>query len=155
GGNDARVDLERFAAADALDLALLQHAQQLRLCGERHVADLVEEQRATARALELAAPLFRCAGEGAGFVAEELAFDELARQRRAIELLERTFGARRQLMNRARDELLARSALAGDEHGRSRLCGARDLFDELLHRRALAHELAGAGLRAQLFGFVL
>ena len=41
-------------AADALELALLQHAQQLRLQLERQLADLVEEQRAAVGQLELA-----------------------------------------------------------------------------------------------------
>src|SRR5262249_25644149 len=58
-GDDPCVDLDRLAAAHALDLALLQHAKELRLHGQRHVADLVEEQRASARALELAAALLR------------------------------------------------------------------------------------------------
>ena len=35
-----------LAAADTLDHAVLQEAQQLRLQRQRHVADLVEEQRA-------------------------------------------------------------------------------------------------------------
>ena len=43
---DAHVHLDRLVAADALDLVLLEHAQHLRLGGEVHVADLVEEQRA-------------------------------------------------------------------------------------------------------------
>ena len=44
-----------------------------------HVADLVEEQRAAVRLLELAAPLLRGAGERALLVAEQLALDQLAR----------------------------------------------------------------------------
>jgi len=35
-----------FIAADALDLALLQDAQQFGLHQRRHVADFVQEQRA-------------------------------------------------------------------------------------------------------------
>src|SRR5262249_27462446 len=68
-GHDARVDLDRLLTADALDLALLEDAQELRLHRERHVADLVEEERASARALELAAALLRRARERAGLVA--------------------------------------------------------------------------------------
>ena len=47
------------AAADALELALLQHAQQLRLRLERQLADLVEEQRAAVGELEAPAALLR------------------------------------------------------------------------------------------------
>src|SRR4051812_21259678 len=42
--------------AEALDRALLQHAQELALCREWHAADLVKKQRAAARMLELACP---------------------------------------------------------------------------------------------------
>ena len=59
GGRDhAHVDLDRRAAADAFELTLLQHPQQLRLHRGRHVADLVEKQRAAMRALELARLVF-------------------------------------------------------------------------------------------------
>ena len=50
----AHVDANGLAAADALELALLQHAQQLDLHVQRHVADLVEEQRAAVGELEAA-----------------------------------------------------------------------------------------------------
>jgi hypothetical protein len=53
-GHHAHVDLEDVRAAHALDLALLQHAQQLGLHGRGHVADLVEEERRAVGALELA-----------------------------------------------------------------------------------------------------
>src|SRR3546814_5421369 len=45
-GDDPHVRLDRRAAADGGVLALLQHTQQPRLGLERHVADLVEKQRA-------------------------------------------------------------------------------------------------------------
>ena len=44
----------RPRAADALELALLEHAQQLRLQLERQLADLVEEERAAVGQLEAA-----------------------------------------------------------------------------------------------------
>ena len=48
----AHVDLDRVRVADALELALLQHAQQLRLERGAHRPDFVEEQRALVRLLE-------------------------------------------------------------------------------------------------------
>ena len=47
--------------ADALVLAVLQHAQQLRLHLERQLADLVEEQRAVGGVLEDSRPCCGCA----------------------------------------------------------------------------------------------
>ena len=52
GRDHARVDLDRVGAADGPHLLLLQHAQQLDLQAHRHVADLVEQQRAAVRGLE-------------------------------------------------------------------------------------------------------
>ena len=59
GRDHAHVDPDRAAAADARQLALLQHAQQLGLRARAQVADLVEEQRAAVRLLEAAAPGLR------------------------------------------------------------------------------------------------
>src|SRR5690606_16165202 len=52
GGDDAHVDLDRLDAAHALDLALLEHAQQLRLEIELELAELVEEDGAAVGELE-------------------------------------------------------------------------------------------------------
>ena len=47
-GDDARLERHLLVAADRADLALLEDAQQLDLHLERHLADLVEEDRAGA-----------------------------------------------------------------------------------------------------------
>ena len=54
GADDARVDRDRLAPADALDHPLLEEAQQLDLERQRDVADLVEEQGAALGQLDLA-----------------------------------------------------------------------------------------------------
>ena len=53
-GDDADVDRLGLGVADAEDDPLLQRAQELHLQRERHLADLVEEQRAAVGRLELA-----------------------------------------------------------------------------------------------------
>ena len=60
-------------------------------------------------------------GERAALVAEELALDELLGDRGAVDLDEGLVLAARVLVERAGDELLARAALAGDEHRRRRV----------------------------------
>ena len=62
--------------AEPLELAGLQHAQELRLAGRRQVADLVEEQRAAVGGLEAPGARLR-AGEGARLGAEQLGLDQL------------------------------------------------------------------------------
>src|SRR3546814_12687812 len=80
-GDDAHVGADRRAAANGGVLALLQHPQQAGLRLQRHVADLVEDQRAAGGLLEAAGGAHGGAGDGALLVAEQLAFDELARDR--------------------------------------------------------------------------
>ena len=110
--HDPHVDLDGGACTDPLDLALLQHAQQLRLHLRRHVADLVEEESPAVGSLELPATLLGRSRERAGLVSEKLALDEALGHGRAVELLERPLGAGRAGMNRRRDQLLARPALS-------------------------------------------
>ena len=54
GGDHARIDANGLRAAHALELLLLQHAQQLHLRLERQLADFVEEDRAAVGELEAA-----------------------------------------------------------------------------------------------------
>jgi hypothetical protein len=54
GGDHAHIDRHGLDRADRQHLFLLQHTQQARLQRRRHIADLVEEQRAVVRRLEQA-----------------------------------------------------------------------------------------------------
>ena len=84
GGGDARARRSRcdLRRADAHEGAGLEHAQQLDLQLERHLGDLVEEQRAAVGALEEALVLAVGAGEAALLVAEQLALDQVAARSR-------------------------------------------------------------------------
>ncbi len=84
-GDHAHVDADQLAAADAVELAVGEHAQQARLQRQRHVADLVEEQRAAIGLLEAAGVAARGAGERAGLVAEQFRFEQFGRNRRGVE----------------------------------------------------------------------
>src|SRR3712207_7882652 len=57
-----------------------------RLRGEAHVADLVEEDRATVGLLELAGPVLHRAGEAPLHMPEQLALDQLTRDRKSTRL---------------------------------------------------------------------
>ena len=76
-------------AADPEHLPLLEHAQQLDLDRERHLADLVEQHRAAVGGLEQPGLGLRRAGERAALVAEQLALEQRLRERRAVEPQER------------------------------------------------------------------
>ena len=116
GRDDAHVAAHAAVAADALVGALLQHAQDLDLHRQRHVADLVEEQRAAVGHFETALARGDRAGEGSLLVTEQLGLEQLARDRAAVDGDERPVAARRLVMHGARDDFLAGAGLAGDEH---------------------------------------
>ncbi len=87
--HDAHVDLEGLVAADALELALLQGAEELDLDFHRQIADLVEKEGPAIGQLEAAGPAGDRAGERALFVPEELALEDAGRERRAVHAHER------------------------------------------------------------------
>ena len=115
---NSHVDANRAGAAEALELVLLQHAQDLGLRARAHVADLVEEQRAAVGLLEAADALAIGARERALLVAEQLRFEQVFLQRGAVDLDEVARRPQRVVMDRAGDQFLARAGFAADEHRR-------------------------------------
>ena len=95
GGDDADVGVQHARAAEAHELALLEHAQQLGLHRRRHLADLVEEQHAAVGLLDAARLGGDRAGERAALVAEQLRLEQLVGQRRAVDGDERPVAAAR------------------------------------------------------------
>src|SRR5262249_2185887 len=85
-GDQAHIDLQRLGAPQALELLLLENAQELGLQFERDVADLIQKQRAVVGELEAADLLRDRAGERAALVAEQLAFQKPERNRGAVHL---------------------------------------------------------------------
>ena len=110
--DDPHVDLHRVVAAERLDRPFLQHPQQLGLRRLRQLRDLVEKQRAAVRRLEPAVAAGGGVGERAALVTEQLGFDQGVRERGAVDRHERLRPALAPLVDRARDQLLAGSALA-------------------------------------------
>ena len=115
GRDDLRVGLDGLRPADALELLVLDDAQELGLDAERGLADLVEEDRPPLRELEPARLPPVGAGEGALLVPEELRLGERLGERRAVELDERPVRPRGEGVEDPRDEVLPRPRLAADE----------------------------------------
>ena len=130
GREDAHVDLHGGPPPHPGELAVLEDVEELALQGRVKIADLVEEDGPAIRRLELADLELMRTGEGAALVPEELALQQLARDRRAVDLDERAALAHRLLVDRARDHVLARAGLAHDEH---RDVDAGGLLDDLAH----------------------
>src|SRR5712692_10057323 len=141
GADQAEIDVHDPVAADRPVLALLQDTQQLGLEIRRHLADLVQQQRAALRHLEQDFLVHRRAGERALLVAEELRLDEILRDGRAVDLDERPFGALAVVVHRVGDQLLAGAVLALDENVRFAGRHALDQLEEILHLPALADDI--------------
>ena len=149
-GNQAHVGANRLRAAQPLELARLNHAQQLDLGRQVQLADFIEKERAPLGELEASFLRRVRAGERPFFVAEQLRFDEALRQRRAAHLDERPLRPQRVVVDGLRDQLFAGARLAADEHGR---VGSRDLRDLLVHephRAARAEDVREIVALAQL-----
>src|SRR5439155_790265 len=86
--------------------------------------------------------------EGALLVTEELALDQLARERRAVHLDERLRAPRAVVVERVGDQLLPRAARAADEDRQIRVRHLADHVEHALHRRALADQ-APEAIRAR------
>ncbi len=126
----------RHIGADRAHLSVLDDAQHLGLELRVHVADLVEQQGAAVGLGEQPAAGRGGAGKGAANVAKELALEQLIRQRGAVDRHERRIAARPVNVDGARDELLAGSTLAADQHRRGRHRDAFAQIEHLLHSRA-------------------
>ena len=150
GGDHAHVDRLLGAPAQPPETAFLEDAEQLHLRRRRHLADLVEEQGAAIRQLETPLPPIRRAGEGALLVTEDFALEQRLGNRGAVDRDERKAGARAQLMDGLRDELLAGARFAGDEHRRRGRRGLLDHLVDLAHLGAVADERAERAVLAQL-----
>ena len=136
-GDEPHVDRLGLGRAERANLALLDRAQQLRLQRQRQLADLVQEQGAAVGRAEQALGVADGAGERAAHVAEQLAFDHALGQRAAVDGHERPAAARRGLVDRARQQLLAGAALGLDQ-------------DVALVAREVAHGLQHPAHRARL-----
>src|ERR1700761_8103918 len=116
GGDDANIHLRPVMAADALNLAALDHSQHLRLAVRAHIADLVQKNRSSVGCFQTAILRLMSAGKGPALVAEQFALEQRVRNRGAVNGNEGLVAARTVLMQRLGNQLLARPCLSRDQH---------------------------------------
>jgi hypothetical protein len=143
GGDHPHVGALELATADALELATLEATQQLLLELERQLAELIQEQGAAVCFLERTDARRAGAGERAALVPEQIALDQVVRDRAAVDDHERPLGTRACRVNRLRDQLLAGAGLALDQDAQ---IGGGDPGE---HREQLAHLRRFAEQRAE------
>ena len=110
----------------------------------RQVADLVEEDRRVVGQLEPADLPRQRAGERALLAAEQLAFDQRRRNRRAVDPHHGAPAPRAQLVNLRREQLLAGAGLAEQQHRRIGGRHLLHLLQDAANRGALADDVARA-----------
>ena len=101
--------------ADRPHFARCEHAVEQLLRLRRKRGDLVEDQRAAVGLDELAGFGSEGTREGAFFVAEQLAVDDVGGDRLAVERQQRALGAQASGVDRAGERFLAGARLADDE----------------------------------------
>ena len=150
GGDDAHVHAEFALGTHRADRAFLQHAQELGLQRQRHLADLVEKERTAVGLLEQ--PLVRAigAGEGTGDMAEELAFQELGRQPGAVDGQERAAGALALGVHRPGHQFLAGAALTDHQYRPFGTGELADLVEQPAHHPAASEHAVEAIIAEQL-----
>ena len=136
-GDDAHVDRDLGAAADALELLLHQDAQDLALRLQRHVGHLVDVERAAMRLLERT----DLARSRVILGAEQLLLDPVGGHGGGVEHHEGRLLALREAVHHAGNQLLAGAAAAADQHA---AVGGRHAVErgaQLVHGRRLADHL--------------
>lgn len=145
--NDAHVDLVSVVGTQRADFAFLQHAQQLGLQGQRHVADFIEQQGAAIGRIEQTGAVTISTGERAFAVAEQFTFQQVLRERRAVLHDERLGTARPAIVNRPGNDFLASAGFTAQQHG---VWAVQDFADQrigLAHGRTFADQAVAADAR--------
>ncbi len=139
-GDDANVDRNRIAPADPIHFAFLQDAQEFRLKRQVHFADLVQEQGARMRHLELSDFADNGAGKRAPLMAEEFALQQSIGERGTVHRNEGPMGPRAPEMDEPRQQLFACTAFTVNEHGGLAGGHAFDRAQQSHHPRVLAEQ---------------
>jgi hypothetical protein len=130
-------------AAQPLELAFLQDAQQRNLDGGRQLADLIEKQGAAVRQLETPrAPLGR-ARKRSRLVSEEFSGHQRLGNRREVHRDEGPASAPRALVQDAGRQFLSGARFARDEHWRVGRRDPPEQMEQSSHARRSANDLAG------------
>src|SRR5690625_3865842 len=128
-------------AADPLYFTALQGAQQFRLHRQRHLADLVQKERAAVGQLELAGTILSGTRERPLGVTEQLAFHQVFRQRRAVDVNQwriRSVGLRVQMTG---NNFFADAGFTGNQYREIGLRHHVDFVAQRFYRIALADQL--------------
>src|SRR5215831_18376460 len=151
GGNDAYVGLNGLVTPYTFKLLCLQDPQDLRLGQRRHIADLIEKERAARTLLKLADAFTLCTRKRSSLMAKQLAFQQRFGDGGTVDGQERGGGPLAVMVNRPRHQLFARASLAAYEHSDVLWRHPANGLVHILHGRTPTHQ----HIRRFLHRFVL
>src|SRR5262249_43084147 len=131
-GNHSNIDLDRLAAPQPLKLPLLQYPQQLGLKLQRQISHLVQKNRPSIRQLKPPHLPPRRPRKRSLLVPEQLALDQLPRQRRTVHFHQRPLSPPTLPMHRSRHQLFPRPRLSQYQNRHVRLSHLIHLLKNLL-----------------------
>src|SRR5580704_1167267 len=126
--HDARVDVQRFRTAEALEGALLQNAKQLALRAGSQRGDFIENDGAGSPQFQAPKLALNRAGERAKLVPEEFALHQIRRKAGAINFQKRGVAPGAEFMDEAGEMIFASTAFTADE---KRRCGSGNFLCKL------------------------
>ena len=126
GGNYPHIDPDRAGAAKAFKFAVLQNSQQFGLQLQWQFANLVQKSCGAIGDFKSTYLNILSACKGAGLVTEQLAFNQICRQRGTIDFYQRVLFAQTIVVNRPGEQFLPGSGFIENQHSG---IGGSDLFD--------------------------
>ena len=140
GRDQAYVRAHGFGAAHRKERVILEDAKKSCLNVERHLRDLIQEQRPSVRLLEEPVMIADGTGERAAAVTEQLRLEQCRRQGRAVDRAEGACAPRTQAMDRACEQLLAAARFAAEKYRRFGSRDPLDAMEQLFHLGSLGEE---------------
>src|SRR5207247_8647727 len=113
-GNVPDVDGDGSRGSYTVDDPLLERAKKLGLNRKGEFADLVQKQCSSGSEFKLSFPQRVGAGKGAAFMTKQNAFGQVLRQRSAVDGDKVAPSPFASLVDRSRDQLLARAGVSED-----------------------------------------
>src|ERR1019366_7278666 len=114
--DNAYVDRRFGFTPKAAEFTVLEHAEQLGLGGGGHLTNLVEQQCPFFSQFETSGASLNGSSERSFFVAEDLALDQRLRDGGAVDCNKWLVSAGTQVVQAARNQFLAGTALAGNRN---------------------------------------
>ena len=114
--DNLHIHIDHPRASQTHQLLLLHHAEELCLEIQRHLPDLVQEDRSSGSQLKLSdIPVFARSGKCSAVISEQLTLNQVFRHRAAVDCDKGLIPAAARVMNRLRQNIFSRAAFPKDQ----------------------------------------